>query len=169
MAYLQPRLDQPELAEEVCHDVLLVVWEQAAQFDPDSRFSTWLFGIARRLVWKAYRRAVTQAAPPSPAPDDQVDEEHPEVALCRQASRQAVTQAVAALPPVLRQTIRLRYYREYVYQDIAAQMACSEHAVARRLWQARRRLSASLRLIERSIPASGDADHRLSVTALTSD
>jgi RNA polymerase sigma factor (sigma-70 family) len=44
--YLTKLLHQRELVEEVLDDVMLVVWQNAARFDPTARFSTWLFGSA---------------------------------------------------------------------------------------------------------------------------
>jgi hypothetical protein len=41
--YLSKLLKSREL---VINDVMLVVWQNAARFDPTARLSTWLFGIA---------------------------------------------------------------------------------------------------------------------------
>ena len=46
--FLRRRLPHPELVDEVCHEVLLVAWQQAARFQATARLSTWLCGIAPR-------------------------------------------------------------------------------------------------------------------------
>src|SRR5947199_1123365 len=52
--YLMRLLRQREAVEEVLNDVMLVVWQNAARFDPSlSRLSTWLFGIAHNKALKA--------------------------------------------------------------------------------------------------------------------
>ncbi len=148
--YLEPRLGQPELAEEVCQDVLLVVWQKAAQFEPRSRLSTWIFGIARRLAWKARSRQAAHDTEPLSAAPEEAGVEGPEIDFDRQADYYLVWQMVAALPPVLRQTVTLRYEHEYTYREIADEMGCATDTVKVRLSQSRRRLVASLRRSERS-------------------
>ena len=48
VAYLTQRLKTPELVDEVCSEVLMVVWQKAAAFSLGARLSTWIFGIALR-------------------------------------------------------------------------------------------------------------------------
>ena len=45
--FLAQYLHEPAKVEEVCNDVMLVVWNKAAQFQPISQVSTWIFGTAR--------------------------------------------------------------------------------------------------------------------------
>src|SRR5262245_2677656 len=54
--FLRRRLPSPDLVDEACHDVLLVAWQQAARFQPKSRLSTWLHGIAKHRAQKAWQR-----------------------------------------------------------------------------------------------------------------
>ena len=153
MGYLLPRLGYGHLAEEVCQDVWMVVWNRAAQFQAQSRFSTWLFGIAKRVAWKARARRVNAVSEALPIPAEEPQAESPESVFAGQYHNQQVDQAVDALPPVLRQTVTLRYHQEWSRQQIAAQMGCSEETVKDRLRQARRRLAAKLRQAERSLAA----------------
>jgi RNA polymerase sigma-70 factor, ECF subfamily len=44
--FLRRRLPYPDLVEDVCHEVLLVAWQQAGCFQAKARLSTWLCGIA---------------------------------------------------------------------------------------------------------------------------
>ena len=145
MRYLQPRLGDVVLAEDVCQEVLLIVWTQAGAFQALASLSTWIFGIAQRQAWKAYARwsqpvdestSMTEAAP---------EGENPEIRLCRQSQLRWVAQAVGDLPPVLRRTIILYYYHDYTYREIAVQMECAETTVKNRLRQAKQRLAALLR------------------------
>ena len=138
-----------ELAEEVCQDVLLVVWNKSAQFQSLAPLSSWIFGIAHRLVRKTRSRRGNSANEVSPMAETDTEAESPEACLCRQSHQYGVAQAVAALPPVLRQTITLRYYHDYTYQEIAARMGCAEATVKDRLRQAKRCLAATLRHPER--------------------
>src|SRR5687768_4128635 len=78
--YLVRHLVSPDLVDEVINDVMLVVWQRAASFQPTSSVSTWLFGIARNKAYKAARRS----HPPSPlpfAPEAGCDDRNPEQTL----------------------------------------------------------------------------------------
>jgi hypothetical protein len=55
--YLSKLLKSRELVEEVINDVMLVVWQKAARFEPTVRLSTWLFGIAHHKALKALARS----------------------------------------------------------------------------------------------------------------
>jgi len=64
--FLRRRLPHPDLVDEVCHDVLLVAWQQAERFEPKARLTTWLCGIARHRAYKAWQRVARQQAAPHP-------------------------------------------------------------------------------------------------------
>lgn len=155
LRYLLSRLGQVELAEEVCQDVWLVVWKQAPHYQARAPFSAWLFEIARRLVCKARSCRVPPAIDSPPRAETATEAESPEATLGRQTDHRRVAQAVAALPPVLRHTIRLRYEHNYTYRQIAAQMGCAEDTVKHRLRQSRRRLAVSLRRNEPWVATAG--------------
>ncbi len=150
MAYLQSRLDQKYLVEEVCQDVWMVVWKQSGQFQFRSRFSTWLFGIAQRLVWKARSRRLNAVTESLPMPVDEGRVESPEAALTDHHHQQQVALAIATLPLVLRQTITLYYYHNLSSRQVATQMGCAEVTARTRLGQAKRLLSVKLRRVYRS-------------------
>jgi RNA polymerase sigma factor (sigma-70 family) len=77
--YLTKLLRQRELVEEVLDDVMFVVWQNAARFDPTSRFSTWLFGIAHHKAMKAWGRSANKPLPLPPLRhDEESDQENPE-------------------------------------------------------------------------------------------
>ncbi len=154
MGFLLPRLDQVQLAEEVCQDVWMVVWKQAAQFKPLAQFSTWLFGIAQRLVWKVRSRRVCAISEVLPISETVTEMENPETHLYRESQHRQVTEAVAALPSTLRQTINLRYYQDSSYGEIAVEMGCAADTVKMRLQQSRRRLAVSLNRVERRLEAA---------------
>ena len=62
-ALIQPVVGNKETSEEVLHDVLLKVWENVENYDPNkSRLFTWMARIARnaaidKVRSKDYRRA----------------------------------------------------------------------------------------------------------------
>ena len=51
--YLIGQLQDRQLAEDVLHNVMLVMWRKAADFRGDSTVRTWMFGIARLQTLRA--------------------------------------------------------------------------------------------------------------------
>jgi RNA polymerase sigma factor (sigma-70 family) len=78
--YLMRLLRKRELVEEVINDAMLVVWQNAACFDPAiARLSTWLFGIAHNKALKALAQTSGQAELPRDdsaggEPDEPIDD-----------------------------------------------------------------------------------------------
>jgi RNA polymerase sigma-70 factor (ECF subfamily) len=143
--YLRTLLASSQLVEEVLHDVLLVVWHQAARYQARGRVSTWLFGIARHKALKAYARENRSLLSPPLAPD-QGDPTDPEYRVMHQEFARLVRQAFDALPPAQRQVLVLMYEHGYSAQAIATLQDCSVPTVHYRKQQACRRLAIRLGL-----------------------
>ena len=76
--YLMRLLRQPAEVEEAVNDVMLVIWQNAARFDPAiSHLTTWLFGIAHNKALKVLAqlgaRSVEVSAEPLVAEDSDAD------------------------------------------------------------------------------------------------
>jgi len=142
-AFLRRRLGSPALVDEVLQDVMLVVWQQAARFQPTCRVSTWLCGIARYKAYKA------QQPPPSPPPPPAAQEmsshqDNPELVLLQGERARLVAHAVASLPLVQRTVVELTYDHACSSREIAQRLAEAESTVRSRLRLARQRLAHSL-------------------------
>jgi RNA polymerase sigma-70 factor (ECF subfamily) len=164
--FLWHRLPHPDLVDEVCHDVLLLAWQQAERFEGKARLATWLCGIARHRAYKAWQRLARQQAalrPTARAWDAVAD---PAVLLLHQEQSQNLARAVAQLPPDLRVVVEAAYDQAIPYAAIAARLGCTVGTVQARLGRARRRLRAALVRGGPSPPGS-DTDHCLAVTART--
>jgi RNA polymerase sigma factor (sigma-70 family) len=142
--FLRHRLPHPDLVEDVCHDVLLVAWQQAARFQPKARLATWLCGIARHRAQKAWQRVARQDAIPLPTSAAGAPAVDPAVLLLDQEQHQGLARAVAQLPPDLRAVVEAAYYQAAPYDAIATRLGCSVGTVQARLGRARRRLRAAL-------------------------
>ena len=140
-------LDQPDLAEEVVDDVLMVVWRKAGTFRGDAQVSTWLFGIAYRLSRRAlseqYRRESRQDRY---AGDEQLAEfadEHPAADPQRVSEEQRFQESVRAalrrLSPEHQATIQFVVLGR-TYGEIARIMDCPENTVKTRMFHARNQL-----------------------------
>jgi RNA polymerase sigma-70 factor (ECF subfamily) len=143
--YLRRFLASSELVEDVLHDVLLVVWHQAARYRASGRVSTWLFGIARHKALKAQARE-TRSALSLPAAPDQSDPTDPEYRVTHQEFARLVRQALDALPPAQRQVLVFMYEHGYSARAIATLQDCSVATVHYRKQQACQRLALRLGL-----------------------
>ena len=142
-SYLSRLLRQRELVEEVVDDVMLVVWQSAARFDPTARFSTWLFGIAHHKALKALGRAANKPLPMPPVPREEAsDQDNPEGVVTHQDLERTLAQALDTLTPTQRAVVELTFYQDYSYPEIAVITGCPVNTVKTRMFHARRHLAA---------------------------
>src|SRR4029453_4394647 len=66
-AYLAKMLWPTDQVEDVLHDVLIAIWQQAPAYQPTGRVSAWIFGIAHHKACKARTAAARQAPQQCPA------------------------------------------------------------------------------------------------------
>jgi RNA polymerase sigma-70 factor, ECF subfamily len=155
--YVSRLLKQREQVDEVVNDVLMVVWQNAAQFDATaSRLSTWMFGIAHNKCLKAmeqtYRRAnevtleIDSAGSIEGSSDPllQADTRNPERTVMGWQLGRELLAAVEALSPEHRAVIELTLTEDYSYEDVARILACPVNTVKTRMHYARKRLAALL-------------------------
>jgi RNA polymerase sigma-70 factor (ECF subfamily) len=143
-AYLAKVLRHTDQVEDVLHDVLLAVWQQAPGYQPTGRVSAWIFGIAHHKALKARAAATQQSCEPCPVMPDTPDEETLEACVIRRERIQAVAAALAALRPQQRAVVELTYYHHYSYQEIATILDCPVNTVKTRMLKARRHLATHL-------------------------
>jgi RNA polymerase sigma-70 factor, ECF subfamily len=112
-------------ADELLQDVWSIVAKEAANYQPTTRFATWLFAIAHnRLVEreKASRHAAASATP--------VSEEEPS----------PLAKAMAQLPREQRESYLLQLEGELTVEEIAAVTNCAAEMAQARLHYARTKL-----------------------------
>jgi RNA polymerase sigma-70 factor (ECF subfamily) len=141
--FLGAMLPRAQLVEEVLDDTMMVVWRRAATFDPQSKASTWIFGIAYRSALAALRRH------DEPAEDPDADawaslEPGPEQLTGLSQLREALSSAMAQLSPNHRAVVDLTYFHELDYNEIAEIMNCPVDTVKTRMFHARRRLRRAM-------------------------
>lgn len=127
-AYLQSLTNTHEMVEDLLHDVLLVVWQQAARYQATSRVSTWLFGIARHKALKAMARATKSMSTPPHVPN-QLTALDPEYEMTRRESARRICCAFDRLPSPQREVLTLTYDHGHTAQTIARIQQCSTATV----------------------------------------
>jgi len=130
-------------AEDVVQEALVGAWQQLPNFRAQSTFSTWLYRI---VTHRALNRVQRQH--PSNSLDvigDVADAcAGPAVRLERDLMKDAVTDAIQALPPAQRITVVLHHLEGLSYAEVAAVTDSSVAAVRSHLFRARRTLGVAL-------------------------
>lgn len=133
-------LGDPHETEEVVQEVYVDAYRALARWEPEAKFTTWLYraatnaALARRRSRTRYRRHLAEAAEtrllsPSAAPDASRGPEESELAL-------AVREAVDALPDGQRATFVLRHYQDLPLAEVARTRGVALGTVKAQLSQA---------------------------------
>jgi RNA polymerase sigma-70 factor (ECF subfamily) len=130
-------------AEDVAQEALVAAWQQLPGFKAESSFLTWLYQIVTRRALNRITRART---------DESLDQlgdvapaaEEPARDVERDLTVDAVTDAVAALPPPQRVAIVLHHFEGLANQEIARITGSTVPAVRSHLYRGRRTLTRTL-------------------------
>lgn len=137
--FLQRLTSDPQNIEEVCNDVMMVVWRQAKQFNGRSKVSTWVFSIAYRICIKVLRKSSWRPEIGGEAfeklSNTWVDETD-----ITDDSKDLITLALTQLSPKHRMVVELSYFLDRSYEEIAEITNCPVNTVKTRMFHARRQL-----------------------------
>ncbi len=149
----------PEECEDLAQEALFIAFRKIETFEHRSRFSTWLWEIARNLRLNDVRRSETAKrdgieiplaeslsataegpqgvvlAAKEPGPDEEVE---------RKEQAAALRKALGSLPPKMRRCAVLRYQHNLKYREIAAIMRLNIDTVKAHLGHARQLLHEKL-------------------------
>jgi RNA polymerase sigma-70 factor (ECF subfamily) len=144
-AVLERALNAPADVDDVFQETWIRVVRSAHRYDPDQRFSNWLFAIAWNLVKDRWSRRLVQhhihvdadlAALPSPA-------RSPEDLAVEEERARRVRELVARLPERLSQAILLRYFEELSEKEVADRLGVPVGTVKSRLHHGLKKLAAA--------------------------
>jgi RNA polymerase sigma-70 factor (ECF subfamily) len=134
------------LAEEIVGDTMMAVWRGAGTFSHTSRVSTWIFGIARHKALDAMRRTGRQQR--------EVDldgiaelphtEDSPLEGVHRKQVASLTQRALAGLSREHQEILRLVFYEELPYEEIAALLSIPTNTVKTRVYYAKQHLKQQL-------------------------
>ncbi|PRD40217.1 UNVERIFIED_CONTAM: rpoE [Trichonephila clavipes] len=105
-------------AEDVVQDVMLAVWQKAAQFDPHrAEAAGWIYGIARnRRIDLARRRPITL---PEEMPEPESLEPDPAQILALQQEARHLAEALDRLAPEQAEALRAAYFDDISHRRIS--------------------------------------------------
>jgi RNA polymerase sigma-70 factor (ECF subfamily) len=146
-------------AEDLAQDIFLKIFKALHTFDRRANFQTWLISISRNLCIDHYRSVrkerETMARDVDAANLSPVARERGPLGELEQLDlKQMVRQALAELPPTLRQAVVLRDLQEFSYQEIADQLGLPEGTVKSRINRGRLELARQLRRLQTKGPGS---------------
>lgn len=140
-------------AEDLTQETFLRVVKQAGSYEPRSKFTTWLFTLARNLCIDASRRRKHRKAQSLDAPDEEghslldrtsdggmpVDRQAVSTEL-----RARLERAIEELPEDQREVFLMRESADLSFKEIADVIGISENTVKSRMRYALEKLRASL-------------------------
>lgn len=142
-----------DAAYEVVQESFVAAWRNLARYDGSKSFATWLRAIAlnkcrdrarretvRRMVFGGRRPDADDVmAAPDPSPGA-------EARLIASQRRRALDQAIAALPPKLKEPLLLTSFEDLSHQAAAEILGVSAKTIETRVYRAKRKLAETLGL-----------------------
>lgn len=138
-------LGSVEEAEDAAQEAFLRAYSRLSQYDPEMKFSTWLFSIANHYcIDRLRKRRTTQISiDDNPVLQNlESDDPRPERHTLQQEARIEVQNMLDRLAPEYRTPLVLRYWEDLSYEEIAASMNVTVATVKSRLFRARQQLAA---------------------------
>ena len=138
--YLYRLLQDASRAEDVQMEVYVEVWKGAGNFRGQSKATTWMFGIARNLAFKAMRKERSHANI-----DDYVSLEDPNQPDLDAPDRQRIVKiAMTRISAKHREVLDLVFFQQMRYQEIADLLEVSVNTVKTRVYYAKAALSTAM-------------------------
>lgn len=152
--YLVRCLQNEDDAADAAQETFVKVYQHRARFDPEQKFTTWLYAIAANLVKDRYRWRSRHPQVSLDAESDSTgnsfreslpgNDPLPHEKAEAEERSETIRRAVAALPEELRQPLILAEYEERSHAEIGSILGCSAKAVETRIYRARQQLRVSL-------------------------
>lgn len=147
-AFALARLRDAADAEEVVVDTMHEVWRHPDRFRGESKFSTWLLGIARYKLLSLLRERAPEHDDIE-ALEETIESEDAGAfeVLAQKQRREGVRHCMDKLPEEQRECLHLVFYEGYALAEVAQVQRCPENTVKTRLFHARQKLKNCLRLL----------------------
>jgi len=112
-------------AQDITQDVFLRLHQYRNNYNPERKFSTWIFSIAHNVYvsrWRKDRRFVPWARKQDKT-DELMDVQSPDLSpvqeVCKDELSNIVTKCIQALPFLQREALILREFENLDYEEIA--------------------------------------------------
>jgi len=139
-----------EKAQDMLQDIFVKLIEKPHLFDPQRRFSTWLFAVASNMIKNEYRSREVRRI--MVYPEDmgrlEVEGDSLEAYIDLREFGNQLEDALVHLSETHREVFLLRYQEGLPLKEIGEIMACSEGTVKSRLHYALRNLAGHLKAFD---------------------
>lgn len=144
-AYALNNLHDPAKSEEIVVDTLHEVWKHPDRFRGESKFSTWLIGIARHKMLDAFR----SRQPDYDELDESIasDEAGAFDELAQKQRREGVRECMDKLSEEHRECLHLVFYEGFSVNEVAEIQKVPQNTVKTRLFHARQKIKTCLSLV----------------------
>jgi RNA polymerase sigma-70 factor (ECF subfamily) len=141
--FVERMVGEASVAEDLVQETFVRVWRARGRYQPEARFSTWLFTIAGNVARNELRRPFRRAphAPEGDALALAADGAPADAQVHARREGKALEAALAALPPRQREALWLRAVEGLSYAEVAAALATSEMSVKALIHRARAALA----------------------------
>ncbi len=140
--YVKNIVRDSSTAEDVVVATMTTIWQIAASFAARSRVSTWILGIARHKAIDAVRSRTSAPLTIPLESANELVEAGPEAfeVVNSEQLRQSMHRALSRLSTEHREALRLAYYEELPYEDIAMLLGIPANTVKSRVFYAKQEL-----------------------------
>ena len=140
-----------EDAQDITQDVFLTIWNKVSQFKRQSKFSTWIYQIAKNRSLDLKNKKKRQKTDATEIDDTQaripVEEKTPETKVLANEQQKLLLEVLDSLKEQHRTILVLREMEALSYDDIAQVLGCSVGRVKSRLHEARLALRTAFHTI----------------------
>ena len=152
--YVSTLVYDPTVAEDIVVETMMAVWRGAASFARTSRVSTWIFGITRHKALDAIRRmgrhqrdVTLEEAVELPNP-----QESPQDSVNRKQVATLMQRALSKLSREHQEVLRLVFYEELPYDEIATLLSIPTNTVKTSVYYAKQQLKQHLETLGQKAP-----------------
>lgn len=132
-------------AEEIAQEALVLVWRNAARFDPaKANVATWIFTIARNLSIDRFRKARRPAFDPSDPAFEPDPDPSPQLAMEQAEVDAKIRSLVEGLPDNERRVLMMSFFEDRSHSEIADELGLPLGTVKSRIRLAFGRFRAAL-------------------------
>jgi RNA polymerase sigma-70 factor (family 1) len=142
--FIQQLVKSPALAEDLCQETFIRIWEARERLAEVQSFKAYLFTAARNHALSCLRRAASeQTLKGEIIRHFQELRNDTEEKMLTRAYLQHLNRVLEALPPQTRQVFRLCREQQHSYDEVAAQLGISRNAVKKHMVRSMKLLKAA--------------------------
>ena len=131
----------PDDAMDLLQDVFLSVYRNLDSFRGDAPFTAWIFRIATFRCTDHLRKRRYDVTEYEEQPDE-TGRGNPSLNLESARSNRDIMHLMAKLPQEQRQVIELKFFQNFTFDEIAAQLGISSNTAKSRLYAALKKMRA---------------------------